>query len=140
MAVAANEAIYYAAAITIMPRNSMINKKRNKPRCIIEAEEPSLPSAGGIVNFRELSPEELKQLSCKSQQIEHEKSKLDLAKNIVTIYLLGLMVCCLTVFGCNYLRIESDDAKWALNKYGDLATPLVIAIVFYYFGESKIKK
>lgn len=83
-----------------------------------------------------LSSDELKRIQQKII-IEQQKSLFKLAQRTVSAYFIVFFLLSSMLLVCNFQEIDSTDVKWLITRYLEMSSPLVTAVVFYYFGNSK---
>ena len=104
-------------------------------------QSPSKPDLPELTNYppppqRILNPSEIEHLRQKAQ-IEQQKSLFKLAQRTVVLYFTLFFSLSLFLLYCNFNSIDSTDIKWFITRYLEMSSPLVTAVVFYYFGNSK---
>ena len=107
-------------------------KKKQKPS---KSNLPNLPNYPPPKQ-RILSPEELQRLQQKAI-IEQQKSLFKLAQRTVSAYFVLFFLLSSLLLLYNFRGVDSTDLKWLITRYLEMSSPLVTAVVFYYFGNSK---
>jgi hypothetical protein len=110
---------------------------RTRERNLPSLEDNLLPE------IRTLSTEEIHQLHQKERYVEkekHQESVYNIARITLLTYFSMLILLSSSILVCNLKKVNSEDMKWLTGRFLETSSPLVVAVVFYYFGKTDEEK
>lgn len=102
--------------------------------------QPNLPgiqiSNSALPQQRPLTTAELTRLQ-QQIKLEQQRSLFQLAKRTVIAYFSVFVLLSILLLISSLENIDTTDFKWLITRFLEMTSPLVTAVVFYYFGNSK---
>jgi hypothetical protein len=81
-----------------------------------------------------------KQEHQKAEKQEHQKSVYNIARITLLAHFLILILLSSSILVCNLKKVNSEDMKWLTGRFLETSSPLIVAVVFYYFGKTNGEK
>ena len=108
----------------------------------IRKTKVELPPLSGdmIPKTRSLSEKEINRYYEKKAKFEHQQSMFKLAQTSMIGYFSTLALIGVVIILCNFKGLDSQDSKWVFSRFLETSSPLVGAVVFYYYGQNETGK